>query len=130
MSAARIAHRALTADGALAAIVGDRIFTHVPARSRKPYLVIGETVARPWDTASDRGRLEDVAIDVWIRGSRRADAEAATARIEAVLSFDAVAPLAPGLVNVVRGETRTVRLPERDLVRATIRFRFTSEDPS
>ena len=92
--------------------------------------MIGETVARPWDTASDRGRLEDVAIDVWTRGSRRADAEAATARIEAVLSFDAVAPLAPGLVNVVRGETRTVRLPERDLVRATIRFRFTSEDPS
>lgn len=130
MSAATLAYRSLAADAALEAIVGERIYAHVPARARKPYVVIAGTAARPWDTASDRGRLEDVAIDVWSKGSRSVEIEAAVARIEAALRFDVLAALDPNLVNVVRGETRIARLPGRDLVRATIRFRFTSEDPA
>ena len=128
MSAAELAYRALAADAALGSIVGDRIHTHVPARTREPYVVVAEVVARPWDTATDRGRLEDVTIEVWSRSSRRAEIAAAVARIEEALRFERVAPLGSGLVNVVRGETRTLRFPERGLVRATMRFRFTSED--
>ena len=99
-----------------------------------PYVVLGALLAsRPWDTASDRGQLDDLTVHVWSRAARRAEADAAVERVRAALCFENLVPLfeAHGtmrLVNVVAGETRTERLPERDLVHATLRFRFTREE--
>ena len=133
MNALALVYAALAADAALAAIVGDRIFEHVPARARQPYVVLGEVASRPWDTASDRGRIDDLTVHVWSRGSRRTEVDEAAARIVTALRFENLAAFVPAeaplaLVNVVRGETRTERLPERDLVHATLRFRITRED--
>ena len=133
MSTLRAAHAALAADVPLASIVDDRIYEHVPARAESPYIVLGELVSRPWDTASDRGRLDDLTVHVWSAASRRSEADDAAARIFLALRFEALQPFFAAhhparLVNVVAGAARTERLPERDLVHATLRFRITSED--
>ena len=133
METLQLVYRALTGDAELRGLVADRVFEHVPARARMPYVVLGEVVTRPWDTASDRGRLDDITVHVWSRGSSRADVAAAAHRIERALRFENLASVAESAaaappVNVVRGERRIERLPERDLVHATLRFRLTRED--
>ena len=137
MSVHRLIHLGLSADLQLRFAVGDRIYEHVPARAAMPYIVVGENVSRPWNTTGEngeeRGATEDVTVHVWSREAHRREVETIVERVHAALAFDKLILVAANrpslrLVNVVRGETRIERLPERNLVHATIRFRFTRED--
>lgn len=137
MNVHRLIYLGLAADLQLKFAVGERIYEHVPARAEMPYIVIGEAASRPWNTTGDDGEetgaTDDVTIHVWSREARRSEAETIVTRIHAALDFERLILVAANrpnmrLVNVVRGETRIERLPERNLVHATIRFRFTRED--
>ena len=137
MSVHNLIFLALSADLQLKRAVADRIYEHVPARAAMPYIVIGEATSRPWNTTGvageERGATDDVTVHVWSRDANRRETDTIVSRIHAALAFERLIPGPAAranlhLVNVVRGETRTERLTERNLVHATIRFRFTRED--
>ncbi|MCH2096735.1 MAG: DUF3168 domain-containing protein [Rhodobacteraceae bacterium] len=56
---------ALTNDGALAKLIGDRVFDNVPQDAEYPYVSFGPTDFFPSDVEGVSGRVEALQIDVW-----------------------------------------------------------------
>ena len=56
---------ALGANGALAALVGTRIFDHAPANAAFPYITFGRTSVYDWSTGTESGTEQLFTLHVW-----------------------------------------------------------------
>jgi hypothetical protein len=60
-------YTALTGDATLTALVGTRVFNHVPQETAFPYVVIGETTLVPFDSKTTEGAEVVLTIHSWSR---------------------------------------------------------------
>ncbi len=58
---------ALVADAALDGLIAGRVYDHVPQDSVFPYLVIGDTTTRDFDTKTEDGMEHTLTIHTWSR---------------------------------------------------------------
>jgi hypothetical protein len=65
---------ALGANGALAALVGARIFDHAPAHVSFPYITFGRTSVYDWSTGSESGTEQLFTVHVWSKGKGKKEA--------------------------------------------------------
>ena len=56
---------ALAADAALAALVGARIYDHVPAKASFPYISFGRTSIYDWSTGTESGSEQLFTLHIW-----------------------------------------------------------------
>lgn len=126
-------HAALTADPAVTAIVGTRIYDAPlpPEAEADPdglWVTIGDEEVRDWSTATDRGAVHRVIVRVHAQRRGFAEAkQAAGAICEALLAAD-LAPSRGRVVQVSFAGART-RRSENDALRTIeMRFRVSIED--
>jgi hypothetical protein len=113
---------ALSADAALRAFVGDRVFDHVPRNTAFPYVVTGDDRTRDWSTATEPGSEHALVIHVWSRAPGRNEARAIADTVAAALA----APLAvegQRLVDLRWLETEVVKEADGETLHARVRFR-------
>jgi hypothetical protein len=65
---------ALGANGALAALVGARIFDHAPAHVSFPYITFGRTSVYDWSTGTESGTEQLFTVHVWSKGKGKKEA--------------------------------------------------------
>lgn len=65
---------ALSASGALAALVGPRIFDHAPANVAFPYITFGRTSFYDWSTGTESGTEQLFTLHVWSKGKGKKEA--------------------------------------------------------
>src|SRR5688572_23107172 len=65
---------ALGANGALAALVGARIFDHAPANAVFPYMTFGRTSVYDWSTGTESGTEQLFTVHVWSKGKGKKEA--------------------------------------------------------
>lgn len=77
----------LRADPALAALIGDRVFDHVPTKAPMPYVSLGPEDARPIDEPECLSGYDGtVQVDVWSRAPGRIECRWIAARIVALFA--------------------------------------------
>jgi len=78
-------HGALVGDAGVAALVGARVFDHVPADAVFPYLVIGETSGVPFDDKVKSGMVQALGVHTWSRARGATEAKEIMAAVAAAL---------------------------------------------
>lgn len=91
-------HAALVADAGVQALVGTRVHDHVPDAPTFPYLVVGESVAAPFDTKSWNGLDHDATVHAWSRHRGQKEAKQMLDAVHACLHAAAFAVAGHGLV--------------------------------
>lgn len=119
---------ALLANGPLVARLGGaNVFDEAPREAIPPYVAYGDSLARDWSSASDRGAEQFVILNVWSiqRGLR--EALDIAARVTALLDDQPLALENHHLVNLRLVSMETRREANGRFVRAAIRLRAVSE---
>jgi len=80
-------HGALVGDAGVAALVGARVFDHVPADSVFPYLVIGETSGVPFDDKLKGGMMQALRVHTWSRARGATEAKEIMGAVAAALHW-------------------------------------------
>ena len=65
---------ALAANGALAAMVGTRVFDHAPANAAFPYITFGRTSVYDWSTGTESGTEQLFTLHVWSNAKGKKEA--------------------------------------------------------
>jgi hypothetical protein len=65
---------ALRGNGALAALVGTRIFDHAPVNVAFPYITFGRTSVYDWSTATESGTEQLFTVHAWSKGKGKKEA--------------------------------------------------------
>ena len=65
---------ALAANGALAAMVGTRVFDHAPANAAFPYITFGRTSVYDWSTGTESGTEQLFTLHVWSKAKGKKEA--------------------------------------------------------
>ena len=65
---------ALGANGALAALVGTRIFDHAPANVAFPYITFGRTSVYDWSTGTESGTEQLFTLHTWSKAKGKKEA--------------------------------------------------------
>ncbi len=50
---------------------GEHVYDHVPFKTPYPYVTLGETLTKDWNTASERGGEHFLNIQIWAREAGR-----------------------------------------------------------
>lgn len=121
-------HDALTADGALAALLGGaKVYDEVPADAVFPYVTLGECRVSDWSTGSEQGHEHQLTLHAWSRqGGHREAHEIAGALLQALED----APLAlqgHHLVNLRFALADIQREADGRTYHALVRFRAVTE---
>jgi hypothetical protein len=87
----------LKADGAIAALVGTRVYDPAPQNPTYPFISFGPKYGSPWDTDTDLGWELSMQIDCWSRKIGVAECGQIVAAVKAavhraVLSLDTQTP--------------------------------------
>ena len=105
----------------------DSVFDHVPQASPFPYLVVGESTARPFDSKTEDGLDQQVTLHVWSR--QRGMKELKTIMAAVLAALDRATPTVSGhdLVDL-RFVFSTTRLDRDGFTRHGLqRFRVLTE---
>ena len=65
---------ALAANGALAVLVGARVFDHAPANAAFPYITFGRTSVYDWSTGTESGTEQLFTLHVWSKAKGKKEA--------------------------------------------------------
>ena len=65
---------ALGANGALAALVGTRVFDHAPVNAAFPYITFGRTSVYDWSTGTESGTEQLFTLHVWSKAKGKKEA--------------------------------------------------------
>ena len=65
---------ALAANGALAVLVGARVFDHAPANAAFPYITFGRTSVYDWSTGTESGTEQLFTLHVWSNAKGKKEA--------------------------------------------------------
>lgn len=117
---------ALKGSAAVTALVGGRVFDHVPEDAAYPYLVIGEALEEPDNTHDSFGRRLDEAVHVWDRVDGFARPMDIVAAIVALLDHQRTALTVAGhrVVSIRFLDARTLRDADPRIRHVPVRFRI------
>lgn len=102
---------------------GAHVYDAVPRRQARPYVSFGRSRVTDWSTGDDVGGQHTLTLHVWTDGPGRRQALEIADDVERVLT-DAPFPVADHcLVAFLRTGFETERLSDREIIRASLRFR-------
>jgi len=114
----------LSADAAVTALIGSRLFDCVPRGTSFPYLVIGEGVEKDNATASDSGSAHTLDIAIWSRAPGFKECKAIAAAIQVAL--ETVPPNPDGHVLILFAFVSADYARQSDGETLSARLRFTA----
>jgi hypothetical protein len=118
---------ALSADAAVDALVGDRIYDAPPRDAAFPYVSFGEARVADWSTATDTGAEHRLIVEAWSRERGKRQCYEVIEAVETALDDAALALDDHALVNL-RFEFADVRREGDGITyRGTMRFRAVTE---
>jgi hypothetical protein len=115
-------HGALTADAALTALVGDRIYDGTPRGASHPFVAYGGLRSRPLDADAKPSVEHRLDIEVHSRAEGRTEASAIADRVRTLLDGAALDLVQQRLV-ALRWEATEIAFG-RDLLATKVRVRF------
>ncbi len=118
---------ALTKDDAVAVLVGERVFDHVPRRTAFPYVVVGEGRESDWSTKTEAGSEHALAIHVWSRAKGTREARLVTQAVIDALDNAALKIAGFALIDLCWRDTTTTREPDGETLHAQLQFRAVLE---
>ncbi|MEO0329399.1 MAG: DUF3168 domain-containing protein [Pseudomonadota bacterium] len=109
------------------ALGSSAIFDDVPKNAKPPYVTFGDTLHFDWSTGTETGFEHQIALDVWSARRGRKEALNIIQIIQNELenlseTFDDYV-----IVNLTHESTEIVKDADRDLFRATLNLRITTE---
>ncbi|QPC87215.1 DUF3168 domain-containing protein [Mesorhizobium sp. NBSH29] len=117
----------LSGDGALAALVGGRIFDHAPASVAFPYITFGRTSVYDWSTASEGGSEQVFTLHVWSRAKGKLEVLSIMDRIRTKLDNAALVLAGHHLVNLRNEYSEARHVDDLSLHQGLLRFRAVTE---
>ena len=119
---------ALAANGALAAMVGTRVFDHAPANAAFPYITFGRTSVYDWSTGTESGTEQLFTLHVWSKAKGKKEALEIMEIARATLHDAALELEGHSLVNL-RLEFSEARYDDRNEAHhGLLRFRAVVEE--
>ena len=118
---------ALRADAALAALIAARVYDDPPRDVVFPYVGIGAQSLSDWDTASERGHLHRLTLDIFSRQGGRKEVRQIMAAIEAVLHDAALTLEDHRLINLRFEFADIFRDEDGETMRGAARYRAVTE---
>ena len=119
---------ALAANGALAAMVGTRVFDHAPANAAFPYITFGRTSVYDWSTGTESGTEQLFTLHVWSKAKGKKEALEIMELARATLHDAALELEGHKLVNL-RLEFSEARYDDRNEAHhGLLRFRAVTEE--
>lgn len=118
---------ALTADAAVGALIGDRIYDATPRNATFPYLTIGQTNLVDWSTGTEAGAEHELMLHAWSRERGKREVYAIAEAVAAVLHDAALTLDGHALVNLRLEFSDTRRDPDGITYHAALRFRAVTE---
>jgi hypothetical protein len=118
-------YRALRDDPAVAGLVDDRVYDHVPEPARHPYIVIGEAIETPDNAHGEFGRQVDIAVHIWDTADGYAPLLAIADAVVQLLDHQHTALTIVGhrVVAIRLIDVRTLRDPDPRIRHVPVRFR-------
>ncbi|MBI1261400.1 MAG: DUF3168 domain-containing protein [Rhizobiales bacterium] len=117
----------LGADAGVSALVGTRLYDNAPGETGFPYVTLGESDMRDWNTGDSHGSEHRLTFYVWSRAGGRSEAKAILGAIRACLEEAALSLTDHDLVNLTFTGSDTRRAPDGATWRGAIRFRAVTE---
>lgn len=117
----------LSADAAVAALVGTRIFDRLIDKAELPYLVLGETTTLDWSTSTEGGTEHVFVLEAWSKEAGKQEAQAIASTVRSALHDRPLALDEGVLVNLRLERVRIERIARQRLHRATMRLRAVIE---
>ena len=120
---------ALRADSGLVALLGNpaRVYDDPPRGLSFPYVSVGPATLADWDTATERGHLHRLTLDIWSRQGGRKEVRAVLGAIETVLHDAALALDGHRLINLRFEFADIFRDEDGETIRGTVRYRAVTE---
>ena len=119
---------ALAANGALAALVGTRVFDHAPANAAFPYITFGRTSVYDWSTGTESGTEQFFTLHVWSKAKGKKEALEIMELVRSTLHDAALELEGHKLVNL-RLEFSEARYDDRNEAHhGLLRFRAVVEE--
>jgi hypothetical protein len=118
---------ALAADGAVTALVDDRIYDQTPRSPEFPYVSLGAATATDWSTGTEDGAEHVLTVDAWSRQGGKREAHQIAGAVKAALHDAALAVSGQALVNLRFQFADTRRDPDGITYHAAMRFRAVME---
>jgi hypothetical protein len=120
-------YAALVADGAVGALIGDRVYDSAPRHADFPYATIGETRVADWSTGTEAGAEHRITLHLWSRQPGKAECWTVIDAVEAALHDAALALDGASLVNLRFESADARRDPDGITWHGVMRFRAVTE---
>ncbi len=121
-------YNALTSHaGTIAALGGAHIFDDVPQRTKFPYVTIGDTDTRDWDTQTSTGHEHIITLHVWSNHRGRKQVQTIIAEIDEALDDQNLTLQDHTLINLHVIFWSAMRDLEGDAYHGIIRLRAVTE---
>jgi hypothetical protein len=119
----------LRVDAATIALVGSpaRVYDDPPRAVVFPYVGIGAQSVADWDTATERGHLHRLTLDIFSRQSGRKEVRQILSAIEAVLHDAALTLDGHRLINLRFEFADIYRDEDGETMRGAVRYRAVTE---
>lgn len=118
---------ALVADGAVGALVGDRIHDAAPRNAVFPYVSLGEASLVDWSTGSEDGAEHRLVLHVWSRERGKSESYAILEALRARLHDATLELEGHALVNLRFEFADAARDPDGITWHGVARFRAVTE---
>jgi hypothetical protein len=121
-------YQALSADGNLTSLLGSgKIYDHVPQRTKPPYVTIGMTLEREWNTSTEDGREHVITFHSWTENKGRKQALEILVAIEQAILSAPLVMTTQALVNKVFEFNEVRRDPDGETIHGITRFQMKTE---
>jgi len=116
----------LRADAAVNTL-GVQIYDDPPRTVSFPYVSLGPATLADWDTATERGHVQMLNLDIWSRQGGRKEVRAVLGAIESVLHDAALTLDGHRLINLRFEFADIFRDEDGETMRGTVRYRAVTE---
>lgn len=121
-------YQVLSADADLTNLLGGaKIFDHVPQRTNPPYITIGMTLEREWNTSTEEGREHIITLHSWTENRGRKLAQEIIIAIEQAIRSASFIMTNHSLVNQVFEFNEIRRDPDGETIHGITRYRMVTE---
>ena len=110
------------ADPTLIALVGGRVYDHVPNNAVSPYIAIDDFDELDNSTSTTSGVMIDGTISYWFEGTRRGEVKQALSKMRDLLHFQAFALPNYPTTWIMVDSTRAEREPDQASYHGILRF--------
>ncbi len=124
----QVLYQALSSDVSLTNLLGSgKIYDHVPQRTKPPYVTIGMTLEREWNTSTEEGREHVITFHSWTENKGRKQALEILVAIEQAITTASLVMPNQRLVNKLFEFNEVRRDPDGETVHGITRFQMKTE---